>query len=46
MVVKGTSTIFEGKRPSIQWIPSRLQERNIVNPTFSGGKRVLEKQFN
>jgi hypothetical protein len=28
------------------WIPSRLQSRKIVNPTFSGDKSFFPQKFN
>jgi hypothetical protein len=46
MVAKGTSTIREGKKPSSNRIHSRLQERKIVNTTFSGDETFFGKQFN
>ncbi len=46
MVVKSTSTISGGEKPLIEHGYLQDKKRKIVNPTLSGGKTVLEKQFN
>jgi len=35
-----------GKTLDPTWIPSRLQDRKIVYPTFSGDETLVGKQFN